>query len=453
MNTPKNHSPSVRKPQPRRIAILALLGLIPLYGLFVATGYAWINYGLNNRRVTFLQVALFRWKEVRRDMAAQQYAEALAAWKAKDYSAAYTAFSSALRNDSENVELRCTSARFLREAGAAKAAIALLEEGLDHAANDPRLITALLGNLTDSGLNERALELIHGRLATQASGPSRKVLQTYEVLATLSLSGPETARALLERFGSSLRDFPDTAPVAARVLWAARERFAAIEKLDAYLQQGRGSLADYSLLAEWQRAGGLTENARDTVQRACSRFPDRAEARLLLLDTVPFGTPEWGRALKSYTIDFGASPAALLSLAEQAGRRGWTGLAYALYSVGTSRFSNLGPFALCYADALIVNARFSEAQLVLTQTELQLPDNNERLFERLRDRQVLTAAALGNPNATRDFARRLAILLRGNEEALEEKRRYFARLKIREAVEELDKTSGKDVAASQTKAR
>ena len=222
----------------RRIATVAGLGLFLVYVLFVVTGFFWVNFGLKNHRITFAQVALFRWKEVRRDMAVQQLAQARAAWNAKDLSAAYLAFTSAVRNDPNNVEARCLAARFFVAVGAPKDAISLVEAGLDLAPADRQLMTQLLAILTTEGRDARALELLHGRFAAQLAGSRDGVLPTYEVLATLNAHGADAAKQLLAKY-PAIRENSESAPVVARVLWESGDRLKAIDVLAEYLRGGR----------------------------------------------------------------------------------------------------------------------------------------------------------------------------------------------------------------------
>lgn len=452
MKTTPAIRPSSRTLRPRRVVLLTLSALCLVYGLFVTTGYAWLSYGLKNKNVTFLEVALFRWKAIRRDMAAQQLREAELARKKGEKAAAYAAFSSALRNDPGNSEIRRTLAGFLRSSGASKMAVTCLEDGLESGINDPRFVADLLETLLENGSEERVLELVRGRLAKGCAPEVRALLPKYELQATLSTEGAPAAKALMEKQGSTLSADPDSSPIVACVLWASRDRLAAIDLLSSYLQKGRGNIRDFSLLAGWQQEGGMATAARETAQAACARYPADAAARIILLDVLQFGSRDWGAALQSYVSEFGASPQALLQLSEQAARRGWSGLAYALYSAGSARFANLAPLALCYAEALMATGRFGQARAALEQIDLQLPDNNQPLFARLRERQIVTAAALGDREGAREYARRLGNLLRGNDRLLRAKQRQFERLRIPEASEELAKSLGPTTASASAKA-
>jgi thioredoxin-like negative regulator of GroEL len=425
----------------RRTAVVAGLGVFLVYVLFVVTGFVWVNFGLKNRHITFAQVALFRWKEVRRDMAVQQLAQAQAAWNAKDPSAAYLAFTSAVRNDPNNVEARCQAARFFVAVGAPKDAISLLEAGLDLAPTDRQLMTQLLAILTTEGRDARALELLHGRYATQLAGSRDAALPTYEVLATLNAQGADAAKQLLKKY-PAIQENSESAPVVARVLWESGDRLKAMDVLAEYLRGGRGDVAPYALLATWQTASGMSSDARQTAERACARFPNEIPPRIALIDVLPVDSPEWRRAVEAYLNDFGNRAESIPSLADLAGRRGWVGLARTLYAVGASRLANLHLLAMAYSDALARNSQFPQARQVLAQLEAQTADNDSHIGPLLRNRQIVIAAALGDHEGTREFARRLATALRGDPGAIELQRRRFAQLRIPEAVDELSHAAG-----------
>lgn len=431
----------------RRIVIVAGAALLLMYALFVATGYLWVNYGLKNRRITLAQVALFRLHEVRHDLAVQQFAQANAALEKKDYPAAYLAFSSALRNDPDNVDCRLAAAQFFATFGSAKSALAIVQEGLERAPNDRRLIAQTFELLTASGGDARALELLHGRYASLISSPQETLLQRYEILATLNTAGAVTAKQLVDRY-PALRVDSEAAPIVAQVWWESQERLKAIDLLAAYVRSGSHPFTAYRQLADWQSAGGLADDARQTADQACARFPREIPPRILQIDKLPVAGTEWKHAIESFLGDFGARADGLVLLADLAGRRGWVDVARSLYAVGAARFPDLNLLALAYTDALIRNSRFAEATQMLAQIEAQMPDNAPRFLGPLRDRQVMVAAALGDHDGAREFARRLAASLSDDPDALEVKRRYFARLKISEAVAELSRAqTGRRTAA------
>jgi Tfp pilus assembly protein PilF len=124
-------------------------------------------------------------------------------------------------------------------------------------------------------------------------------------------------------------------------------------------------------------------------------------------------------------------------LAGLAGRQGWVALARTLYFAAASRQPNLAVLALSYSDALVRNSRLSDARRVLTEVEQQTDDTNAAFLRLLRQRQVEVAAALGDHDGAREYARRLASALGSDPEGMETFRQRFAQEKIPEAVAEL----------------
>jgi len=428
-----------------RLIIAGSLGLLLLYGLFASTGYAWLHYGLKNDRIGIADVAFFRWQKVRKAMAVDQFAEGKRAWEAGNYQAAYLAFASGVRNDPDNVEGRLMTASFLGAAGAINPEINLLEDGLTRAPDDKRLIERTFAVLTTSGRDRHALDLLHKQYASKLSGHNGPLLRTSEVLATLNIDGAAAAKALLQKY-PDLNKNSQSAPVVARVLWETRERLAATELLAAYVQTHPDAFASYVQLAEWQAAGGVASDAVQTAQRACTQFPQDFAPRALLIQMLAtsefIDSPSWRKAVESFLKDFGNRPEALGMLASLAGREGWVVLARTLYVVSASRQSSLAMLALFYSDALARTRQLSDAQRVLAEIEAQTDDTNTAFLRLLRQRQVEVAAARGNPDGARDFARRLAAVTRSDPDALEILRRRFAQKGITEAVAELTSAPG-----------
>jgi tetratricopeptide (TPR) repeat protein len=434
-----NTQPS-RRLDTRRLLIAGGVGLVLLYGMFVATGYVWLHFVLKNDQVHFSELALFRWHSIRQGMAAEQFAAGKSAWDEKNYQAAYLAFISGVRNDPDNVAGRLTAARFLGMAGAAKLEINLLEDGLRRSPDDRQLIEQTFALLTTTGRDRRALELLHTQYAGKLSGPNGAQLRTLEILATLDTDGAEAAAALLEK-SPDLKNRPESAPVVARVLWETRGRLAAIDLLGAYVQSHPGEFASYVQLAEWQSAAGMGNDAVQTAQRACVQFPKDMAPQALLIQMLglseSFESAACQKAVESFLKDFGNRPEALTMLAGLAGRQGWVALARTLYFAAASRQPNLAVLALSYSDALVRNSRLSDAQRVLTEVEQQTDDTNAAFLRLLRQRQVEVAAALGDHDSAREYARRLASALGSDPEGMETFRLRFAQEKIPEAVAEL----------------
>ena len=135
--------------------------------------------------------------------------------------------------------------------------------------------------------------------------------------------------------------------------------------------------------------------------------------------------------------DFSARPESFAELAVLAGRKGWVELNRTLYEIGATRQLDLKPLALSYCDALARESRYKQIQSVLAQLEAQATDESPAFMVQLRQRQVIVAAAVGDTDSVREFARRLATLLNREPDALEGCRRVFIRLGIPDAVAEL----------------
>jgi tetratricopeptide (TPR) repeat protein len=440
------NAPSSRRLDGRRLAITGGIWLLLLYGLFVSTGYAWLHYALKNDRIGFADVALFRWHRVRQAMAVDQFAAGKAAGEAGDFQAAYLAYTSGVRNDPDNVEGRLLTARFLGAAGAVNLELGMLEDGLGRAPDDRRLIDQTFTLLTASGRDRHALDMLHKRYASKLSGPNGPLLRTFEVLATLDKDGPEAASALLERY-PDLKQSGESSPVVARVLWETKERLSAIDLLATYVQSHPDSFASTVQLAGWQEAAGLAEDGLETAKRVCVRFPKDFGPRILLIEMTAsartYGSLQWQQAVESYLKDFGGRPEAVVRLAKLAGQNGWIELARVLYEVGANRQQNLSVLALAYSDALASGRRYSEAGHVLVEVEIQAEDGNPAFLRLLRQSQVEVAAARGDHEGTREYARRLAAALGGDPDAVEMVRRRFAELGITEAVAELTNAAPK----------
>jgi hypothetical protein len=337
------------------------------------------------------------------------------------------------------------TASFLGAAGAINLEINLLEDGLTRAPEDRRLIERTFAVLTTAGRDRHALDLLHKQYATKLSGPNGPLLRTSEVLATLNADGAAAAKAFLQKYPDLLKN-SQSAPVVARVLWETRERLAATELLSVYVQAHPDVFSASAQLAAWQAAGGLAGDAVQTAQRACTQFPRDIAPRVRVVEMIEAsetsGSPNWRKAVEAYLKDFGSRPEALVMLADLAGRKGWAALARTLYVVCANRQSNLAVLALFYSDALAQTSQLSDAQRVLAEIEAQTDDTNTAFLRLLRQRQVEVAAARGNPDGARDFARRLAAVTRSDPDALEILRRRFAQKGITEAVAELTSAPG-----------
>ena len=427
----------------RRLALYAGRGLLGVYVAGVAAGYAWLHYMRGNDQIGVADVALLRVGAVQRGLAAQHFVQAQSEWDKKNYPAAYLLFTSAVRQDPANIDGRLVAVRFLRSLGGNDLAFGLLEEGLARAPDDRRLVEPVFELLLSTGRERRALDLLRQRYGENLSGPNGPLLQRYEIEATLATDGAPAARRLLERHPGLFQE-PAAVPVVARVLWASQERLRAIEMLAGHVRTAAAARSDFELLAHWQEAGGLAGDAVATARRACERFPQEIAARVLLVETivdeVP-GSPAGTAAVAAYVRDLAGRPEALIELAALAGRKGWDGLARSLYEVAANSPADLTALAFSYGDALAQNGRYNEDRQLLEQLESQVSDDHPAVMVQLRQRQVIAAAALGDTDNVREYARRLAAVLHRDPTGLEACRKVFQRLAIPEAVAELTSRS------------
>ncbi len=443
MKLPFLHNSGSKPTLGERLGQLAMLGalvLVVLYTGGIATGYYWLSHIRKLEQVSVVDVAFFRVQHVRRAMALQQFARAQAEWDAKNYQAAYVAFSTGLRQDPDNIPGRLAAAGFFRAVGAANLGQAMLEEGLANAPGDQRLIESTFNLLLSTGHDRHALELLHKTYPPDFAGPNELLLQTYELQATLSVEGPGAARRLLAQH-AGLDAHPLAAPVVARVLWESAERLKAISLLADYLRAAPAVFADYYELATWQAAANQPVAAIRTAEQAGVKFPADLAPRVLLIEAQAAAAPD-GRPrpaeIESYLRNYSSRPEAIPRLAALAANHGWVDLARILYDLGAVRQSNLAVLALYYSDALARHGRFNEVQPILSEIEAQTPEDSSAPFLiQLRQRQIIAAGALGQTAAVHDFARRLGALLGNDPDGLENYRRLFLRLNLPDAVAEL----------------
>ena len=428
----------------RKLAFYAVIGLFSLYGLYVVAGYSWLRFVRKNEQVKLLDVAFVRLGEIRRANAMQHFANGRQEWEAKNYQAAYLSFATGVRQDPENLAGRLEAVRFLRSVGAGGLALAMLEEGLVRAPTERQLIEPTFDFLLSTGRQRHALELLRKNYPTGLSGPNEPLLQRYEVEATLAVEGAVTAKQLLDRRPGLMKNALAT-PVVARVLWESQERLRAIGLLQAYVQtQPSAGYPDYALLAGWQETGGLAGEAVQTARSACTHFPRELAARVLLIEMIAAETPAGPavpEAVTAYLREFADRPESLISLANLAGRKGWVELARNLYAIGANRQLDLNQMALSYSDALARGSRFKEVQRILAGLESQASDASVPFLVQLRQRQVIAAAALGDTDNVREYARRLAAVLNRDPEGLEVCRGLFRKMGIADALAELSSRS------------
>ena len=423
----------------RRLLLFQLAGVVVLYLGGTGAGYLFFRYVRKNEHVGWLDVALLRWREVRRGMAAQQFAQAQTAWDTGSYQVAFLAFNFGVNNDPDNIPGRLQAARFLQTVGSVAMALTTLEAGLARAPDHPELIERTFELLLGTGRERRALELLQQRPAAAANGPAGLRLRAYELEARLNLGEIAAARAFLERH-PELATAERAQPVVARLQWESKERLRAIALLSGHVQGRPATLAPYAQLAQWQLTAGVPDEAVRTAELAVTRFPDDTAAHVLLLEALAVRSGrgrEWVAALEAFMREQGSRPEALPQLAALAGRRGWLDLARSLYELAALRQTHLGPFALACSDALMRSSRLREAGEVLAQLEAQAPEAAGSLLSQLRTRQVMVAAGLGDAAAVRDYARRLATAVRHDAGARELLRRIFQQAGVTAAVAEL----------------
>lgn len=432
----------------KRLVVFVLAGLIVLYLGGAAAGFLFVRYVRKNSSITFLDVAFLRWREVRRGMAAEQFAKAKAEWNAGNYQVAFLAFNFAVNNDPANIPGRLNAARFLQAAGSVPMALSTLEAGLARTPDDTQLIERTFDLLLATGRDQRALELLRQRPASSFSGPEGTLLRTYELEARLNMGEVDAAKKLLEQH-PELAKQDRARPVVARLLWDSKERLRAIEMLASQTRNRPSDSGVMVQLAQWQLAAGMADDAMRTAELAIAKSPGDLTLRMLLLEALAVRTSrgsEWNAAVTSYLKEFGDRPEALRQLAALAGRRGWVDLARALYDLGALREPDLSGLGLAYCDALTRQSRFREAQQVLTQIDSQALDGSPPFMIQLRTRQVLVAAALADTATVREFSKRLSATVRNDSGTREVLRRTLQKAGIAEAVAELsDRVSASPV--------
>jgi hypothetical protein len=434
----------------RRLALYAFIGVVVLYFAGAGAGYAWMRYMRKNEQVTYWQVAFLRWRAVRIDMAKEQFAQAKKEWDARAFQSAYLLYSTAVRNDPNNIPGRLSAAQFFTAAGAVNMAIGLLEDGLVRSPNNPELIEQTFDLLTTRGRDQRALALAHRLSGSNGAAPT-VLIQRYEVLATLNSEGAAAAGRVLAKYPALMNDHK-AAPVVSRVLWESQDRFRAIELMANYVKTSPEDYSSWAQLAHWQQAGGMTTDALETARRAVAQFPAEIGPRLLVIELLGQpapGSAEWQKEIDSYLRAFSARPESIAWLAELAGRFGWLDLARACYETGATKLPDLSMLALYYADALGARGQYADSLRVLAQVESQTTGATANFLVQLRQRQVLIANAQGNRDFVRESARRLGSVIANDQDTLQGVRQRFIKLGINDAVAEL---SGPVAAAVKTTA-
>lgn len=423
---------------PRLLGTVAV-ALFLVYACMVTAGYSWLRHFRHLEQITVSDVALLRWKQVRRNLAAKQLELALSEWRAGKFQSAFLAFSTALRNDPDIVEGRIQAAEFFRNVNAIGLAINVLKEGLQRSPRDSRLIERTFDLLTGTSHDREALALLRGPLAGELVGPNGPTLRTYELLAVLNVEGGAAAQALLTK-DPEIRNRALSGIAVSRVLWETKERLAAIDVMRTYLRERPNHYAGYALLAQYLEAAGMVAEAREVADQACENLPGEIAPRILRIGTwgpiTPADFRHWREEIKAYLNDFRDRSEALEYLADLSGRKGWIDLSRALYETGLSLQLDGRVLALHYADALLQNSRTKEARQVLDDLGLQTEDTGP-FSTLLRQRQVEVAAASGDRDGSRESAKRLATALHQDPDRLEWLRRRFEQLGATDAAAEM----------------
>ena len=423
----------------QRVLLFVAIGLVSLYLLGATGGFLFVRYVRKNETISFIDVALLRWREVRRGMAAQQFAKAKQEWDAGNYQVAFLAYNFGVNNDPDNIPGLLEAARFLQAAGSNSMALTTLEAGLARAPEDARLIERTFSLLNTVGRDKRTLELLRQRPASAFTGPNGPALRTFEVEATLNLGEVEAATKLHAQHPELVQS-PRGVPVVARVLWESKQRLKAIEMLAGHVRNRPDTYEPYAQLAQWQLASEMGDDAVRTAEKAVEKFPQDLAPRILLIEAQAVRTNrgrDFEAAVESFLREYGPKPESLLQLAALAGRRGWVDLARGLYEVGALHQPELAGFGLCYADALLRQSRFKDVLQLLAQIESQAVDGSPSFVVQLRNRQIIAAAGTGDVPAVREAARRLVGALRNDGDAVELYRRTFQKLGLTDAAAEL----------------
>jgi tetratricopeptide (TPR) repeat protein len=432
----------------RRVVLIAVSGLFILYVGGAFAGYMFLRHVRKNDQVTVLDVALLRWRDVRRSMAAQQFERAQAEWDAGKFQAAFVAFTFAVANDPDNTKGRLNAARFLQSAGALPMALTMLESGLARDPNHEALIERTFELLLATGRDERVLELLRQRSAGDLPAPLALRLRKYELQARLNRGDLDGARKLLVAHPELARSH-DSRRAVAQLQWESKERLRAIELLNRQVEEQPDDKESVAQLFQWQLVAGMTADAVRTAELASKRAPGDAGARVQLLEALALQTnrgKEWLGAVEAFMREFGSRPEAVRQLGTLAGRRGWVDLARRLYELSATRESDLTGAALAYCDALIRVNRYREAGEALDQIEAQTLEGGLAFIVQLRTRQIFVAAGKGDRNAVSDLSRRLSAAVRNDSGTRELLRRTFQKAGVAEAAELLGAATASTVA-------
>jgi len=442
MSVPEPIPAKIQSPRPvvawggGRFVRISLIVVVLLYLLLVGAAYGWFHVIRGNAQVRFLDVALFRVRQLRHAIAEQQFTSAREELGKKNYRAAYLAFATAIRKDPDNVPGRIEAAEFFRALGSVKMEISTLEEGLARTPGNTALANRTFALLTATGRDRNALDLMHRLYGDNASGESAPLVETYRILATLNIGDEEKARVMLADH-PEIRRYALAQWALADVLWKSKEKLAAIEILAVSISKGTVDYQEYAKLAQWEELGGLADDAVATARKACSRFPGEVAPRVLLIEMLANqspSSPDVQKEAQSFLKESKGQVEAVAALAELAGRKGWVDLERSLYLAAANRQPEMRMLALFAADALAASSRTEEELQVLKQVEAQSEDANPAFAVQLRRREVMAAGVRGDHDALRENSRFLAAAVQASDpDSLETYRRLFVRLGYKEA--------------------
>jgi hypothetical protein len=182
------------------LAALALAGwLLAISGLFL-----WLNRQPHNQVGWFDLAAPWRWSGLRAKRGDTAILAAMDELKARDYTSAFYNLKVGLTRAPGNVDGRLLLARMLAGQDPARA-VALVEEGLPFAGNDPKMINGLLAIYSLYQMNTRALTVIDQQLqgSRSLSPETRRLLIRARASFLLELGRPEDATAALSSLPAS----------------------------------------------------------------------------------------------------------------------------------------------------------------------------------------------------------------------------------------------------------
>lgn len=188
-----------------RRLLLALSALVVAGWLVAVSGlFFWLNRQPHNQ-VGWLDLAApWRWSGLRAKRGDSAIQAAMDELKARDYTSAFYNLRAGLSRSPGNVEGRLVLARMLAGHDPARA-VALLEEGLPSAGNDPKLIGGLLSLYGLYQMNTHGLAVVDRQLQAEQtlSPPARRLLTRGRAGFLIELGRTDEAAAALASLADS----------------------------------------------------------------------------------------------------------------------------------------------------------------------------------------------------------------------------------------------------------